>query len=90
MKDDYIIPEWLFDERKLIILRLPFSESNEKFAKSVTKSVLYLQIINVNSTLFGTPETLHQSLKLKIMLNTTAALFMKVTVLMVKTMLVNP
>ena len=27
-KDDFIIPEWLFDERKLIILRLPFSESN--------------------------------------------------------------
>ena len=34
-KDDYIIPEWLFDERKLIIiLRLPFSESNKKFTKS--------------------------------------------------------
>ena len=30
-EDDYIIPEWLFDERKLIILRLPFSDSNEKF-----------------------------------------------------------
>ena len=30
-KNDYIILEWLLDERKLVILRLPFSESNEKF-----------------------------------------------------------
>ena len=36
-KNDNIIPEWLFDERKLIILRLPFSESNEKFTKSLIK-----------------------------------------------------
>ena len=32
-KDDYIIPEWLFDEKKLIILRLQFSESNKKITK---------------------------------------------------------
>ena len=32
-KDDYIIPEWLFNEKKLIILRLQSSESNEKFTK---------------------------------------------------------
>ena len=36
-KDDYINPEWSFDERKLIILRLPFSESNEKLSKSLIK-----------------------------------------------------
>ena len=29
-KNDYIIPEWLFDERNLIILRQLFSERNEK------------------------------------------------------------
>ena len=29
-KNDYIIPEWLFDERNLIILRQLFSEPNEK------------------------------------------------------------
>ena len=39
-KDDYIIPEWLFEEPKLIILRLPFSESNEKFRKSLIKKLL--------------------------------------------------
>ena len=39
-KDDFIIPEWLFDERKLIILRLPLSKSNEKFTKSVIKKLV--------------------------------------------------
>ena len=39
-EDDYIIPEWLFDERKLIILRLPFSVSNKKFTKNLIKMVL--------------------------------------------------
>ena len=34
-KNDYIVPEWLFDERKLIILRQPFSEPNEKLPKSL-------------------------------------------------------
>ena len=37
---DYIIPEWLFDEQKLIILRLPFSVSNEKFTKSLIKKLV--------------------------------------------------
>ena len=39
-KDDFIIPEWLFDERKLIILRLPFSESNEDITKSLIKKLV--------------------------------------------------
>ena len=38
-EDDYIIPEWLFDKRKLIILRPPFSVSNEKFTKSFIKKL---------------------------------------------------
>ena len=33
-KDDYIIPEWSFDEPKLIILRLPLSEPNVKLTKA--------------------------------------------------------
>ena len=42
-KDYYVIPEWLFDEWKLIILRLLFSESDEKFAKSLIKKlVIYI------------------------------------------------
>ena len=32
--------EWLFDERKLIILRLQFSESNEKLAKNLIKKLV--------------------------------------------------
>ena len=47
----------------------------KKSPKALSKSSLYLQIINVNSTLFGTVETLGHSFKLKIMPNTTAALF---------------
>ena len=39
-KDVYIIPEWLFDEQKLIILRLPFSESTKKFTKSLIKKLV--------------------------------------------------
>ena len=39
-KDDFITPEWLFDERRLIILQLPFSEENEKFTRSFTKKLV--------------------------------------------------
>ena len=39
-EDGYIIPEWLFDERKLIMLRLPFSVSNEKFTKRLIKKLV--------------------------------------------------
>ena len=39
-KNNYITSEWLFDERKLIILRLPFSESNEKFTKELIKMLV--------------------------------------------------
>lgn len=39
-KDDFIIPECLFDERKLIILRLPFPESIEKITKSVLRKLI--------------------------------------------------
>ena len=46
--------------------------------------------MNVNSTLFRTLEILDHSFKLKIMLNTTASLFTKVFVCVVKTTLVNP
>ena len=39
-KNDNIIPEWLFDERKPTILWLPFSESNEKFTKILIKRLV--------------------------------------------------
>ena len=51
----------------------------------MSKSLLYLQILNVKSALFGIPETIDHSFKLKIMLNTTAVRFMKVIVRVVKT-----
>ena len=39
-KADFLIPEWLFDEPKLTILRPSFSESNEKFTKSLIKKLV--------------------------------------------------
>ena len=29
-KDEFLIPSWLFDERKHVTIRLPFSSKNEK------------------------------------------------------------
>ena len=58
--------------------------------KALSQGSLYLQIINVNSTLFGKLEILDHTFKLKIMLNITAALLTKVIVRMVKIMSVNP
>ena len=66
-----------------------FQSQTKSLQKALSKSSLYLLIINVNSALFGTPETLDHSFKLKIKLNTTAALFTKVIVRVVKTMSVN-
>ena len=43
-KNDYIIPKWLFDERKLIILILPFSVSKEKFTKNLIKKPVIFAI----------------------------------------------
>ena len=89
-EDDYIIPEWLFDERKLIILQLPFSVSNEKFTKSFIKKLVIFTNNKSKFNIICNTETLDHSLKLKIKLNTAAALFTKVVVRVVKTMLLNP
>ena len=32
-EDDLIIPEWLFDNRRFIAIKVPFCEKNEAFAK---------------------------------------------------------
>ena len=32
-KEELLIPKWLFDETKLVVIRLPFSPRNEKFSK---------------------------------------------------------
>ena len=32
-KEDFIIPQWLFDERKEVLIRLPFAPANEKYVK---------------------------------------------------------
>ena len=32
-KEEMLIPKWLFDETKLVVIRLPFAPKNEKFSK---------------------------------------------------------
>ena len=67
-----------------------FQNQMKNLPKTLSKSSLYLQIINVNLTLFGTLEILAHSFKLKLTQNTTTALFMKLFACVVKTMSVNP
>ena len=38
-KEEIIIPEWLFDERKTFSFRFPYSPANEKFSKVFTRKV---------------------------------------------------
>ena len=38
-KEEMIIPEWLFDERKIFSVRFPYSPANEKFSKAFMKKV---------------------------------------------------
>ena len=38
-KEEMIIPEWLFDERKTFSVRFPHSPANEKFSKIFTRKV---------------------------------------------------
>ena len=33
-KDEVLIPQWLFDDTKECLIRLPFAPTNEKFVKS--------------------------------------------------------
>ena len=67
-----------------------FQSKMKNLQKALSEGSLYLQTINVNSTMFETPEILDQSFKLKIMLKATAGLFTEVIVRVMKTMLVNP
>ena len=38
-KEEMIIPEWLFDERKTYSVRFPYSPLNEKFSKVFTRKI---------------------------------------------------
>ena len=40
-KDNLIIPQWLFDERKAFTIHLPFSPSNESFVKTFISKLNY-------------------------------------------------
>ena len=34
-----MIPRWLFDERKIVLINLPFSKKNEQFSKRFCKEI---------------------------------------------------
>ena len=55
-----------------------FQNQMKKCIKTLSKSLLYLQITNVNTRIDGTQEISGDSVKLKIMLSARAALFAKV------------
>ena len=40
-KNDWIIPQWLFEERKIFPISLPFSASNESFPKTFICKLMY-------------------------------------------------
>ena len=40
-KDNLIIPQWFFDERKTFTIHLPFSPSNESFVKTIVSKLNY-------------------------------------------------
>ena len=38
-KEELLIPKWLFDETKLVVIRLPFARRNEKFSKCLIRKL---------------------------------------------------
>ena len=63
-KDKVLIPQWLFDERKECLIRLPFAPANEKFVKFFINK---LEIFTNYRVKYGTPEklSLHSIIKTK-------------------------
>ena len=41
VKDNLIIPQWLFDERKAFTIYLPFFSGNESFVKTFVSKLIY-------------------------------------------------
>ena len=90
VKNDFVIPKYLFDERKLIIVRLPFSGWKKKSSQKRYKKLFIFTKHKCKFKLIGILELLGHSFKLKIMLNTTAVLFLIVIVSVVISTSVNP
>ena len=70
-----MIPRWLFDERKTVLINLPFSNKMNTFQKSFVRS--FIQMQNSNLTSFGQREKLSHYLKLNISLNILVVLYIK-------------
>ena len=50
-KDEVLIPQWLFDERKECLIRLPFAAANEKFVKSFINKLEIFKNYRVKSNI---------------------------------------
>ena len=64
-KNDYNIPEWLFDERKQVILRLTFSESNETFTKSLIKILVMFTNNKCKFSIIWNPRNIRSLFQIK-------------------------
>ena len=60
---------------KLIILWLPFSESNEKFTKNLIKKLVIFTINKCKLNIVWNTRNIRSPFQIKVMLNITAALF---------------
>ena len=54
-KEELLIPKWLFDETKLVVIRLTFARRREKFSKRFISKLQILPMTKSNSTLFRIP-----------------------------------
>ena len=52
-KEELLIPKWLFDETKLVVIRLTFARRREKFSKRFISKLQILPMTKSDSTLFG-------------------------------------
>ena len=48
-KQETIIPEWLFEERKIFTVRLLYSSANEKFSKLFVRRIRYKLVMIWNT-----------------------------------------
>ena len=68
---------------------ISFSESNEKFTKSLIKKLVAFANNKCKFNIVWNARNIRLLFQVKVLLNTTAALFTKGTVRVMKTMLVN-
>ena len=65
-KGNILIPEWLFDDRKKLLIRLPFAPANEKFVKSfINKLEIFTNYQVKFSIVWNTQKSIYSITKTK-------------------------